>query len=420
MVRRLFKKIVERIAPKRDKEQSQSSQESSQEPNNDSSLNFSEQGKPEQSPESSGEFEISEKREHTEVLTDEQGEGDADLPKRRLIVIGDLHGDYFRLVRILTENDLVEYESASNPMEFRWRRDSEPTDLVLIGDYVDWRGEQLEGPREEWIWGSYRILLLLSKLKGDLKADPELRANYRLFLLKGNHEDMMEKALRVYKGLQERLGEAFFELLETATANFYQAMFKGISMGLSQEEVSQFMEFLNWYIQGGKQTCDSFGGINRWLEEMTTSPLASILEEMLLLVKINGYLMSHTLPDDLQLLEKVLIEGVNSLTEEEKEKFKVQVLWSRGIWGIDAFSNRNIQPPSEERILSLMEKLSLKRLIIGHTPLKYLEAGSKVPIIAYGGNLINTDLHGIPESQPFIEYYTPEGEVITIEDKALR
>lgn len=417
MVRRLFKKIVEKIAPKRDREQPQSSQEDLQETSNDSSLNSSEQEEIVQSPEKS---ESSEGSENTEVLTDVQGEGDSDLPKRRLIVIGDLHGDYFRLVRILTENELVEYESASNPMEFKWRRDAEPTDLVLIGDYVDWRGEQLEGPREEWIWGSYRILLLLSKLKGDLKADPELRANYRLFLLKGNHEDMMEKALRVYKTLQERLGEDFFELLEAATANFYQAMFRGISMGLSQEEVSQFMEFLNWYIQGGKQTCDSFGGINRWLEEMTTSPLASILEEMLLLVKIDGYLMAHTLPDDLQLLEKVLIEGVNSLTEEEKERFKVQVLWSRGIWGIDAFSNRNIQPPSEERILTLMERLGLKRLIIGHTPLKYLDAGSKVPIIAYGGNLINTDLHGIPESQPFVEYYTPEGEVITIEDKALR
>ena len=343
--------------------------------------------------------------------------------KRRLIVIGDLHGDYYRLVRILEEFGLVTYENKANPLSFSWNYPQPiSTDLVLVGDYVDWRGERLEGPEEEWIFGTYRILLLLSHLRRALKPQDEA---IRLFTLVGNHEDMMLKSFFAYRKLIKELSpEELLEMIDSSNYNFYSVFTKAAAMGISQENLNLLMEFVNWYFQGGRETIYSFGGVNRWLEEMSSGPIRDFLDDLILMLRLDRILIAHSLPDDFGLMERALLQGIDSLSEEEKERLRVQVLWSRGIWGIDAFSNRLIKPPDEGPVRDLLERVGLEKIIVGHTPLnRYRKEGEKSlsPFFVYNGMVVNTDLHGVPNSQPFVEEYEwRDGEVMVVEDKALR
>ena len=71
------------------------------------------------------------KAEHTG--DSEETGSDTDQVTRTLVAIGDLHGDYFRMLRLLRENDLI------LPGTTVWNPDKKRVDLVLIGDYVDWR-----------------------------------------------------------------------------------------------------------------------------------------------------------------------------------------------------------------------------------------------------------------------------------------
>ena len=358
-----------------------------------------------------------EKRELSQVEADKSSE------TRRLVVIGDLHGDYYRLVRILEEFKLVSYESKENPLSFKWNLPDVPTDVVLLGDYVDWRGEPLEGPADEWIFGSYRILLLLSHLKKEVGT---LAPNLRLFPLIGNHEDMMLKSFYSYQKLLEKFTEEeLLELIDVEDVSFFSVFRRGIERNMSQEELNLLMEFLNWYVQGGKATTEGFGGLKRWLEEMQAGPVRSFLDELILLLRLGDILISHTLPDDFSLLKKLLTEGLESLSDEEREKIRVQFLWSRGIWGIDAFSNRTTKAPRKEVIEDLLESVNLRLIVIGHTPLKrYIGSTSEEslkPLVFFEGRIVNTDLHGIPMSEPYVEEYNPQGkEVMIIEDKTLR
>jgi hypothetical protein len=77
---------------------------------------------------------------------------EVEAPMRTLVAIGDLHGDYYRLVRLMRESDLL------LPGTYAWNPQQNQVDLILIGDYVDWRNEPLEGPDDEWPRGSRKIL----------------------------------------------------------------------------------------------------------------------------------------------------------------------------------------------------------------------------------------------------------------------
>ncbi len=334
---------------------------------------------------------------------------------RRVVVVGDLHGDYFRLVRILEDTNLVRYDNPSNPYSFSWRDDVEPTDLVFIGDYIDWRGEPLEGPIEEWKFGAFRILFLIGHLKAQLSVGSKLR----VFTLIGNHEDMMLRAKEGYRILSERLGSKLSDLLDIALTNTYRAIYYASKEGLTQDELKNFTELLNWYLQGGRQTIESFGSIDRWLHDTSEGEIKRVLDELLLLVKLDDHLFLHTLPDKLHLLVKLLRDGPAELSDDERQELRNQLLWSRGLWGIDAFTNREIVPPSIEEIRTYLEDMGIKRVVLGHTPLRLALNDKKSPIVAFEGMIVNTDLHGIPYSEPYIEYLPADSEVIVYEDKTL-
>ncbi len=336
------------------------------------------------------------------------GEVELEQGSRRLVVIGDLHGDYFRLVRILEETGLLEGSNTSNPYELSWNENVEPTDIVLLGDYIDWRGEPLEGPPEEWKYGSSRILLLLK----NLKSRPATRV--RLFTLMGNHEDMMLRSLRAYMVLKEELGEeGLSEFLEEALGNTYRAIYSLSRMGLSETSINLFMEFLNWYLQGGQKTIDSFGGFEEWIYYFTAGELAHMLDDLILLLKMGSRLFVHTLPDDLELLRKALTQGLKVLKPSERERLREQLLWSRGIWGIDAFRNTRYEPPSQDYLKEVLRDIGVEVVILGHTPLRrgFLRDNRK-PIVVFDGMIVNTDLHGIPYSDPYISDIQGSGEVI--------
>lgn len=77
---------------------------------------------------------------------------------RKIFAIGDIHGCYEKLYRLIGQIDID------------WQRDT----LVMMGDYID------RGPE------SFEVVQYLA----DLKA-----TSRHMILLKGNHEDMLEKYL---------------------------------------------------------------------------------------------------------------------------------------------------------------------------------------------------------------------------------
>ena len=89
--------------------------------------------------------------ENTQEETSTEVEDKKSPAKRKLIAVGDLHGDYFRLIRILKEENVIIVKDKDN---FEWNPEANSVDVVTLGDYCDWRGEPLEGPITEWIYGS--------------------------------------------------------------------------------------------------------------------------------------------------------------------------------------------------------------------------------------------------------------------------
>lgn len=115
---------------------------------------------------------------------------------KRQIAIGDPHGTY-SLVK-----DLVENKIQFNPSD----------QIIFLGDYIDRQRQSKE---------------VVDYVKGLKQSHPD-----QIILLKGNHEDMAEKALSSMKD------------------NYY------------------FNPMGQWLINGGQATIDSFGGIENCKKEL--------------------------------------------------------------------------------------------------------------------------------------------------------
>lgn len=306
---------------------------------------------------------------------------------RKLVAVGDLHGDFYRLVRILSEQNFL------NPDTLEWTPEAGGGDVILLGDYVDWRGEPLEGASTEWLSGARRIVELLYSLSGQLEKLRKTGFHGCFYPLLGNHDEMM---LDGYSFVKKLVGEepSFLDrFLESEDfINFHSAQ----PLGLAQED--DFLDFVNWHSQGGKNTIRSFGGLSAWFSAMEGN-LGNFLRSLPLTVAINKKLFSHSIPDSKKYW--IPLHRKNPDSPEEYAKIREQYLWGRRVWGYDVFEGAPAKPLTEEEIDEMLKRLGVKSVVVGHTPLSHGE-----PYFHFGGKVINLDTHGIPGSPGFVEEYT--------------
>ncbi|MBI2252393.1 MAG: metallophosphoesterase, partial [Armatimonadetes bacterium] len=230
---------------------------------------------------------------------------------RKIIAIGDLHGDYHRLARILKENNIL--------MENNWNPQADYLDLILIGDYVDWRGEPLEGDRETWIKGPKAILDLIKNLSEslkNLKKENNLKSNF--YPLLGNHDQMMLDALNIFNFLD--LEEVNFIALNSW--QFYKIKKYLLERKINQAGEETVLNFLNWFYQGGEVTLKSFGGLEIWRKELAGYLGSFLKNDLNLFVKVNQKFFSHSIPDDKKYWKPLgeLKKDLKNLPEQEKKE----------------------------------------------------------------------------------------------------
>ncbi|MCE1248376.1 MAG: metallophosphoesterase [Firmicutes bacterium] len=310
--------------------------------------------------------------------------------KRKTIAIGDLHGDYDRLIRIMNEHNLL-IEGT-----WVWNPEASNVDFILIGDYVDWRGEPLEGDPSRWEEGPKRILHLLFYLKKKLREYAEKDSSFKsaIYPILGNHDQMMLDATDVFEFMD-------FEQLNNIIRfkqNYVQLKKYLNEIRLDYEQIEKIMKYLNWYYQGGEKTIKGFGGMEVWKNEME-GELGSFLREKLVLgVVVNKRLYAHSLPDRREFWKKM--EEIAELPERDWIRARDAFIWGRRIWGIDAYTNMKTPRPEIKEIDDMLSRMGAEGAVVGHTPMLRRD-----PVVDFEGRIINIDLHGIPGSGAFIEEY---------------
>lgn len=320
------------------------------------------------------------------------------LTTRKIVAVGDLHGDFYRLTRILEEEDVL------IPGTFAWNPRACHVDLVLIGDYVDWRGEPLEGDPERSVDGARRILELLQSLH---KQAQELREYYedfdgRLYALRGNHDDMMLDALRIF----DFLAQDQLELLMKNAHQYITLRKTVMNLGLVGEQVETVMKFLNWYVQGGKTTIEGWGSVFRWKEVMDGDLGDFLRRDLLLGVIVNRRLYAHTVPDVPDFWRP--LDVLQALPEALHSQLREAFLWSRKLWGFDYYTGSRTEPFTEKELDAMLLGLQVDGIVVGHTPV----TSEMEPFNAYNGKVINIDLHGIPGSRALVESYPVDSACI--------
>lgn len=325
---------------------------------------------------------------------------------RLLVAIGDLHGDYYRLERLLRENDLV------LPGTMAWNPEAPQVDLVLIGDYVDWRNEPLEGPQAEWVMGARRILETLFALHYQLESLREQNEEFdsHLYTILGNHDEMMIEAHSVFSFMEMDQLEAF--LAEVGQARHVRQALSSLS--IEQHKVEKLLKFLNWYVQGGQATVEGYGSLEEWKAAMDGEMGEYLKTYLRLGVIINDRLFAHTAPDPRHFW--IPIEEIMQLPPEQYKQAKESFLWSRKIWGYDYCTGSRTVPFTPEEMDEMLGGLGVKGVVVGHTPLPH----DGKPVMAYEGRVINIDLHAFPGSEAFIERYVPGSKKLApLRDPAL-
>lgn len=326
---------------------------------------------------------------------------DQSKDNRLLVAIGDLHGDYFRLERILRENNLIV------PSTMAWDPQAARTDLILIGDYVDWRGESLEGPQERWTEGAKCILDTIYALHHQLETLREQNEDFDsyIYAILGNHDEMMIEAHSIFSILQiEQLEEFLGDVGQNRHVRHAIS-----NLGVDQSEIERVLKFLNWYVQGGQATIEGYGGLINWKQAMD-GDIGDFLRQYLRLgVKVNDRLFAHTAPDPAHFW--LPIDKIAALPEDQYRLAKESFLWSRKIWGYDYCTGSRTVPFTPEEMDDMLLGMGVKGIVVGHTPLPH----DGKPVIAYEGRVVNIDQHAFPGSEAFVESYSPStvGEKIT-------
>jgi hypothetical protein len=276
-------------------------------------------------------------------------------------------------------------------------------DLIFIGDFVDWRGEPLEGDADDWIAGSARIVNLVLKIHQGFEKLRDTDANFQSYVypILGNHDEMMLEAPRIFSILRESDVE-----LITSSSNQYSQLRKNLQgMGLTPEHIEIVLRFLNWYLQGGNVTIQGFGGLKDWFSAMDGELGQFLREQLRLGVVVNKRLYAHSMPDLVDFWRPIV--EIPELSPELRDKAKEAYIWGRKLWGFDYISGTRTRPFTQKEVEDFLSRVGVAGLVVGHTPMSCPD-----PYYAFEGKVINIDLHGVPGSKAFIEFYEVDNEPV--------
>ena len=347
---------------------------------------------------------------------------------RRLIVVGDLHGDYGRMVRLLREAGLVEVDASSGQVGWvqHLEADVPPTDVVFVGDYVDWRREALEmGPNGEAVGntGSMLVLRALRALvspadaasgvsSGSLfgssrRLATSLPTGVTVTFLAGNHDLMMLDAAELVVGEGEAGSDvmAAAELARLAVPSTTKAVWAQAMEGLGPTGQMRLHKFYHWWTQGGAQTAEGFGGIEAWAVEMRRSEgsLGDWLRSSLALgVRVGDTHISHTLADDSSLWSPVEVWGSGADGASTYCALRTDYTWGRGLWN-QPESGVGAEILTDDKLVEALGSLNATRMIVGHTQ----KSTRNRPWAYREGRIINVDQHGISGSAAFSDLIAP-------------
>ncbi|MEW6278466.1 MAG: metallophosphoesterase [Candidatus Eremiobacterota bacterium] len=312
------------------------------------------------------------------------------MKDRTLVAIGDLHGDYYKAERMLLEADLL------LPGSLSWNPARSRVDLVFLGDYVDWRGEALEGPEAEWPLGARRVLELVHRLHRELD---ELRSNEdgfdsHLFALVGNHDDMM---LEAHRALEVVAVEALEEVLAASQRRLGRCLREIHQLGFSPEQAASTVAFFQWYCQGGLETMEAFGGLRAWRQAMDSELGDFLRRELRLGVVLNRRLFVHSAPDQREFWRP--LEEIAALPGARRS-----LTWSRRIWGYDSETGFPTDALTRDDVDEMLAGMGVDGLVVGHTPLS--QDGR--PVSAFENRVVNLDLHGFHNAPALVEEYRGE------------
>ncbi|MBQ7503588.1 metallophosphoesterase [bacterium] len=341
-------------------------------------------------------FEVNNVTADTETA-DDNARQPIDTRERTLMAVGDLHGDYWRFLRYLREMNFL------LPGTLSWNPLADRVDLILIGDYTDWRGEPLEAPFEEtkynFVDGPRRTIELIVTIKKEIER---LRRNIpgfdsRFFPLLGNHDLMMMQSSKV----TDYLSIDFIKNKLITARNYLLLRAQLSAQGLNGEQVEEALGFINWWVQGGEGTADGFGGLEAWAQTMNAGAREFLEDNLYLGVVVNNRLFTHSLPDTKDSWRP--LQHLAELPESEYNKIRESVIWGRRIWGYDYISGTRTAQFTENEIRKMLDGFQCGSCVIGHTPL----SRDTDHVMAYDNRIINIDAHGSPGSKAFIETYTP-------------
>lgn len=314
------------------------------------------------------------------------------MKRRRLVAIGDLHGDVHRLVRILQRQEVL------LPQSHTWARNIGPVDVVLLGDYVDWRGEPLEGNPDSWEHGVANLMELIVDLHRqitEIHASSKFNTS-RFIPLLGNHDKLMLDAYKYLSGFSSGRREALGRDLERKGRAKVGAIERFFS---SKAQLTLAERFLTWILNGGMSTIRSFGGFKSWYERMDQG-LATFIEEKLRLgVVINGRLYSHSVPDDAQWWRPM--DEIEQLPPLERDEAIEQWVWGRRINGFDSRSGAKVDKPPTAEVDKMLSAMGVQGVVMGHSLMRSL-----YPVRTYEGKVVNIDFHGHPLSEPWLDEYS--------------
>ncbi len=328
---------------------------------------------------------------------DDNGRPPIDDKTRTLMAVGDLHGDYYRLLRYLREMDFL------LPGTISWNPKADRVDLIFIGDYVDWRGEPLEAPFDQTndnaVEGPRKILELIVSLQKDMARLRRFDPNFdsRFYPILGNHDLMMIASAKVTDYLSSD-----FITNTLLTSRIYPLLRRQLSdKGLDAEQIEEAMGFINWWYQGGEGTAEGFGGLEKWSEIMRNGACRYLEDNLYLGVVVNNRLFAHSVPDNREYWRPM--QELAELPESTYLAARENFIWGRRVWGYDYQSGTRTAQFTDEEMRSMLDGFQCNSCVIGHTPL----SRDTDHIRAYDDRVINIDVHGCPGSKAFIETYTP-------------
>lgn len=319
--------------------------------------------------------------------------------RRRVVAIGDLHGDVNRLVRVLERQEILE------PGSRTWRRSASRVDVVLLGDYVDWRGEPLEGDKTRWERGVADLMALLVDLHAQVrelqKAIPTFKS--RFVTIMGNHDKLMLDSYRYLQTLPDSrvsaLSAASGDLtrLRTEARGGSPSLLSRLIPFKRAENPLQ-VRFRTWIANGGLATMNSFGGFRPWMHKMRDGMVEFMEKELVLGVVINERLYCHTLPDDPRWWRP--IEEIVRLLEPDRDEALEDWVWGRKVNGVDYRKGCKVPRPEKIEVMRMLKAMRVKGVVMGHSLMDSL-----YPVKSYDGLVVNIDTHGHPLSEPWLDEY---------------